>query len=245
MKHPAPWITYLAMAAAYVLGSASLLLLAVFLFIGSFQFFDLGFGPAAALVWDALLSAAFFFQHSGMVRRAFRERLGRRIPAPLHGVVYTIASGSVLAACLVLWQQAGEPLVRFDGAAGWSVRALFFLALAGFAWGVRALGSLDSFGVEPAVAFVRGKQPRELPFVVEGPYRWVRHPLYFLSLVLFWSCPVVTADRLLFDVLWTTWVVLATVLEERDLVAQFGDSYVRYQREVPMILPWRLPRSSG
>jgi protein-S-isoprenylcysteine O-methyltransferase Ste14 len=36
-------------------------------------------------------------------------------------------------------------------------------------------------------------------------------------------------------------VVVGTILEERDLVAQFGDAFVAYQREVPMLLPWRLP----
>ena len=121
------------------------------------------------------------------------------------------------------------------------MRILFILAIAGFAWGVRALGSFDTFGIRPVVALLRNSQTRQYPFVVKGPYRWVRHPLYFFTLVLFWSCPAITPDRLLFNVLWTVWVVLATFLEERDLVSQFGDSYVQYQREVPMIFPWRIP----
>jgi protein-S-isoprenylcysteine O-methyltransferase Ste14 len=35
------------------------------------------------------------------------------------------------------------------------------------------------------------------------------------------------------------------MLEERDLVSQFGDPYIQYQNEVPMILPWRIPARSG
>lgn len=235
----------LATAAAILLASGvgvgSLLLFLAFLFTGSLQFFDLGLTPAAGLAWDALLSAAFFFQHSVMVRREFRKRLARRVPAPFHGLVYTLASGTVLALCMVLWQRVGEPLVELDGAAGWVVRVPFFLAFAGFVWGIRALGSFDGLGIEPAAAAARGEPPHEPPLAIEGPYRWVRHPLYFLSLVLFWSCPVVTPDRLLFNSLWTAWVVLATVLEERDLVAKYGDAYVHYQREVPRIFPWRGP----
>jgi hypothetical protein len=231
----------LGVALAYVLGSVSLLLLAAFLFLGSFHFIRFGFNPTVALAWDALLSAAFFLQHSSMVRRPFRQRLELLVAEPFHGMIYTIASGAVLVLCLVLWQRTGEPIVLLEGPLGWLLRALFLLAMLGFAWGTRALGSFDAFGLKPALASLRGTQPGHVPFVIAGPYRWVRHPLYFFALVLFWSCPVITPDRLLFNVLWTAWVVLATVLEERDLVSHFGEPYLRYQREVPMILPWRVP----
>jgi len=54
---------------------------------------------------------------------------------------------------------------------------------------------------------------------------------------MFWSHPVVSADRLLFNILWTGWVIVGTVLEERDMVAHFGDAYREYQAKVPMLLP--------
>jgi protein-S-isoprenylcysteine O-methyltransferase Ste14 len=245
MKPLAQSAVYAAVALTSVLGSLSLLLLVAFLFLGSFQFFDFGLSPLAALVWNALLSAAFFLQHSGMVRRSFRERLESFAPASFHGLIFTAASASALVLCLALWQRVGEPTDRLDGAPAWLMRILSLLALAGFAWGVRALGSFDTFGIRPVVAYLRSSQTRQFPFVVRGPYRWVRHPLYFFALVLFWSCPVITPDRLLFNGLWTAWVVLATFLEERDLVSQFGDSYLQYQREVPMIFPWRIPSRSS
>jgi len=234
-------LSFLGMAFAFVLGCASLFLLVAFLYRGSFQFFTFGFSPVAALAWDAMLSSVFFLQHSGMVRRSFQQRLGRFIPDPFHGLVYTIASGSTLAVCLLLWQGAGELLVKLSGAAGWALRAAFLLTLAGFGWGIGPLGSIDTFGIKSVLAFLKGTKPQPNPMIIKGPYRRVRHPLYFFAILLFWSCPVITADRLLFNVLWTTWVVLATKLEERDLVSHFGDSYVRYQNDVPMILPWRLP----
>ena len=69
----------------------------------------------------------------------------------------------------------------------------------------------------------------------------LRHPLYFFVLLLIWSCPDLTVDRLLFNVLWTAWIFVGTCLEERDLVAEFGDAYRRYQESVPMLIPWRRP----
>jgi protein-S-isoprenylcysteine O-methyltransferase Ste14 len=77
--------------------------------------------------------------------------------------------------------------------------------------------------------------------VVQGAYRWVRHPLYLVVLLMIWSYPVLTVDRLLFNLLWTIWIVVGAVLEERDLVADFGDDYREYQRKVPMLVPTRIP----
>jgi protein-S-isoprenylcysteine O-methyltransferase Ste14 len=45
------------------------------------------------------------------------------------------------------------------------------------------------------------------------------------------------------SILWSAWIVLGTVLEERDLVADVGDAYREYQRRVPMLVPWRGPVS--
>ena len=62
----------------------------------------------------------------------------------------------------------------------------------------------------------------------------------FFTLVIIWCSPDVTADRLLFNVLFTAWIVLGTLLEERDLAAEFGETYSDYQRKVPMLIPWKL-----
>jgi protein-S-isoprenylcysteine O-methyltransferase Ste14 len=123
-------------------------------------------------------------------------------------------------------------------------RAISVLAIIGFSWGVRALGNFDTFGLVPIKVHLRGKQLRPPNFVLRGPYLWIRHPLYFFMLVLIWSAPDLSSDRLLFNVLWTLWIVLGSYLEERDLVAEFGEKYRQYQKTVPMLLPWRFPRGA-
>ncbi len=68
---------------------------------------------------------------------------------------------------------------------------------------------------------------------------WVRHPLYACILVLFWTNVDLTADLFLLSALWSAWIWVGAMLEERDLVAEFGDAYRAYQRQVPMFFPWR------
>lgn len=232
-------MVHVLLVASFVFGGLSLLGFGAFLVKGSFELvpLDLTTGPALAL--DTVLSLLFFVQHSGMVRAAFRRRLATVLPFAYHPALYSAASGVVLLLLLVFWQRSETVIWSVTGPTRWLVRGVFLAGVLGFWWGVKALRAFDVLGVAPILDGLRGRKRSPIPFTVRGPYRIVRHPLYTFSLVLIWACPYCTLDRLLFAVLWTAWVVLGTVLEERDLVVAFGDRYRTYQRDVPMLVPWR------
>jgi protein-S-isoprenylcysteine O-methyltransferase Ste14 len=195
--------------------------------------------PFTTLAWDGVLSLVFFLQHSGMVRRSFQAWLGRFLPSRHHRAVYTIASGAALLLLVGCWQSSHIRILVLGGAAHWLVRIVFLLSWAGFAWGLLALGDFDVFGVEPILFHLRGTTRPQTQLTIRGPYLWVRHPLYSFIIVAIWACPVLSADRLVFNVLWTTWIVVGAKLEERDLVAEYGNAYRAYQAEVPMLVPFR------
>ena len=218
-------------------GYVSFLLFLYFLYAGSLDWVRLNLGESGKLLVNGVLSFVFFIQHSGMIRRSFRKNLSRFIPAHFQGAAYTVASGVVLLVFVALWQGTDTILVEANEPFRNVLRLLFLLSILGMLWGMWALRSIDMFGLGPILTYIRTTPRKETPFTIRGPYRWVRHPLYLFMLVLFWSCPVLTTDRLLCNVLWTIWVVAATILEERDLIDDFGDAYRDYQAKVPMLLP--------
>ena len=256
---------YAAMALAYVFAGGSQLLFGAFLVCGSLGLVDLGGSEATVLGVDVCLCLVFFIQHSVMVRKGFRQRLARFVPAHYDAAFYAIVSGATLFFVIVCWQESAHTLAAPQGVVRWLFRAGFLLAIVGFVWGSRSLRGFDPFGIrhiryhlrvlstpecacrgkENEDVFLRGTSPRSLPFTVRGPYRWVRHPLYLFSLMLIWSCPDLTVDRLLFNLLWTAWMIAGAMLEERDLAEDLGDDYRTYQRQVPMLIPWRLRPMSG
>ena len=232
--------SYLLYSLSAVLGAGSLVMFAVFIYAGPFHVVDLGLSTSGVLAFDAALSLAFFLQHSAMTRSGFRRWLSNIIREHYYPAIYSASSGVILLVVVVLWQDSEWSLLSVQGGGRWFMRGAYLAAGAGFLWGSRALGKLDTFGLKAIVRHLHDREPRELPLTQRGPYRWVRHPLYLFTLVMFWSCPDLTADRLLFNVSWTAWIFLGTVLEERDLIGVFGESYREYQRDVPMILPLRL-----
>lgn len=228
------------MALAVLCGVASIALFAAFP-VGTLHVLRLRWPETGVLCWDGGLSLAFFLQHSGMVRSSFRAWMAGVIPPRYHRAIYAIASGVVLTLVVALWQSTGNYVLVLQGPGRWVAQGAAVVAIALFVWGALALRGFDGFGLAPIKAYLHGSTEQPPVFVVRGPYRWVRHPWYLCVLMLIWSCPGLTTDRLLFNVLWTAWIVVGTRLEERDLVNEFGDAYVNYRRKVPMLIPWRAP----
>jgi protein-S-isoprenylcysteine O-methyltransferase Ste14 len=214
----------------------------LFLFMGSFTIIDLGLGVRDALLINVFLSVMFFLQHSIMVRRGFKQWLGKYMPNVYHNAFYGITSAIALLLVLVFWQKTPALATRADGIIFWLLRALFFLCLAGFFWGVKSLGSFDALGVQPLMRYISNRPNKSQQIVAKGPYRWARHPLYFFMIILIWSCPVLTLDRLIFNIMWTGWIVIGTFLEDRDLHREFGSQYREYSTRVPILIPYRIPK---
>jgi len=75
--------------------------------------------------------------------------------------------------------------------------------------------------------------------VTSGPYRWVRHPIYFgvllagvgTAVALSWAWLIVVA-------LAAVYFVYSALVEERNLTEQFPDTYPAYRRSTKMLVPF-------
>ncbi len=116
----------------------------------------------------------------------------------------------------------------------------FFIGLAAlmlFLWVLRALGR--NFSTTLTIQ-------KDQTLVTQGPYRWVRHPMY-TSFVLLWIG---------YFFISTNWfigltgilgfglaIVVRTPKEEQMMIARFGDEYMAYMKRTGRYLP-RLPRKN-
>jgi hypothetical protein len=77
-----------------------------------------------------------------------------------------------------------------------------------------------------------------------GPYRFVRHPFYLANALLDAGIAVMSGWWVLQMVLpvWWSAVYLPVIRrEERTMTEHFGAAYEAYQREVPQLIPHRMP----
>ena len=77
-------------------------------------------------------------------------------------------------------------------------------------------------------------------FTTSGASAIVRHPWYLGGILLVWSAAkVLYPSTVIAAVIISVYFVVGTILEERKLVKQFGDSYRTYQHSVPMLFPFK------
>jgi methanethiol S-methyltransferase len=183
-----------------------------------------GVGPIA---FDAALFAVFALHHSLFARDAVKRWLAL-IPGNLVRSVYVSTASLLFIATFAAWMPIGGELYRADGGLRWALAAV---QLAGVWVIARAVARIDPL----ELAGIRIATSREA-LQTDGPYRWVRHPLYLGWVMAVFGTPHATGDRLAFATVSTAYLMLAVPWEERSLVQMFGEEYVRYQRAVR----WRM-----
>lgn len=84
------------------------------------------------------------------------------------------------------------------------------------------------------------KEIREPPEVIKkGVFKLVRHPLYFASILIYFSCIVLTLS-LITLLPWVGIVVFYNYIaayEEKKLEQKFGEDYIQYKKQVPRWIP--------
>ena len=97
---------------------------------------------------------------------------------------------------------------------------------------IRALGKFWSLHVEM-------REGHE--FVTSGPFAYARHPVYFSMILELLGIGLLTSAWITFGVVFVifTPTLFARVrIEERALLAQFGDDYAKYMQTTPAIFPF-------
>jgi protein-S-isoprenylcysteine O-methyltransferase Ste14 len=189
-------------------------------------------GPPRAgdVAWNVALFSAFALHHSLFARERVRTLVARWVPAGLERSLYVWIASALLVAVCVLWRHVGGVAWQVDGAGRW---ALMALQLSGIWLTLRSAAIIDVFdlaGVRRARA--RSDQAPGIEFKTDGPYGWVRHPIYSGWFLLVFCVGTMTMTQLVFAVISSVYVLIAIPFEERSLRATTGGAYAEYSRQV-------------
>lgn len=196
-------------------------------------------GPLSeALLINAGLLGLFAIQHSVMARPWFKRGWTRIVSKPAERSTYVLLSSLALILLFWQWQPIGGAVWNIDNS---TIRVALH-AVCAMGWllvlsSTFLINHFDLFGLRQVFLYLLGKEYTEIRFRTPMLYRHVRHPLYLGWLLAFWSTPTMTIAHLVFALATTAYIFIAIQLEEKDLVAAYGDEYRRYKKSVPMIFP--------
>jgi methanethiol S-methyltransferase len=174
---------------------------------------------------------------SGKVKRTAQQWLGKAYRYYRFG--YTVFAFIGLVAILIYQVAIDSPLMFESGLAVKLAGAVF--AAVGAA--MVMLNIIKYFMQLSGVKWLT-KTDVDVKLERRGLHGYVRHPLYLSTFLFIWALWMVYPylSLLIANIIITLYTLIALKFEEEKLIAEFGEEYRMYQREVPMILPRMIRR---
>jgi methanethiol S-methyltransferase len=209
-----------------------------------------------AIAINVLLFSGFALHHSVFARLGAKAWLAQRLPRGLDRSLYVWLASLLFLAVCVMWEPLPGVAWQASGLGRWLLHGV---QVAGLVLTLRSAARIDIWelaGVRQARAASSTTSPvaRSAPSAasaapapaasapaasaleIDGPYRWLRHPIYLGWVLLVFGAPTMTSGRLLLAGISTVYLIVAIPFEERSLTSEFGHAYTAYQRQVR----WRL-----
>jgi methanethiol S-methyltransferase len=179
---------------------------------------------AGALVFDAVLFTIFAAHHSILAREPAKRAL-MFIPQHVRRSVYVWTASALLIAVCAAWRPIGGNVYHLTGVPAITCALAQVAGVWLVAQSVSRIDALELAGIRTARKNDGGLQ-------TAGPYRLVRHPLYLGWIVFVFAAAHMTADRLAFAAISSSYLLIAVPWEERSLRQSFGAAYERYEESV-------------
>lgn len=195
------------------------------------------------MVWLSIVALILFFAvyaviHSLLASFAVKEWARRVFGSSADGwyrLVYNILAVILLLPIFpMLALLPDQVLYLVPSPWRWIMLLGQLLAVAGLAGTLLQTGPFHFLGLSQLVA---DKPTESGSLTVDGFYGWVRHPLYFFSLLFLWLTPYMTVNLLTAFVLFTIYFYVGSIYEEKRLLKEFGEVYREYRRHVPRLIP--------
>jgi protein-S-isoprenylcysteine O-methyltransferase Ste14 len=191
---------------------------------------DVSLADAAA---DVALFTVFALHHSLFAREGVRAWVSRTLSPAVERSAYVWAASLMLIGVCASWRPIPGVAWQLPSAWAWLPPVA---QLGGIALTLRSAAVIDVWDL----AGVRqASTPQEVggsEFRIEGPYGWVRHPIYLGWFVIVFCVGTMTMTRLLFAVTSAAYILIAIPFEERSLRRASAGAYDRYIQ----VVPWKL-----
>jgi len=187
---------------------------------------------------------AYFVMHSLLASLSFKRWVHHRWPQRMHAYRLSYNFLAILLLIPLLWfmhQNPGPLIWQWPGLLNWLMKGFTVAAALGFFWSLKSYDNMVFLGVTQWRNRHTVNNADECEQLhISTLHRFVRHPWYFFFIVILWTQNLHLAQLIVYGLV-TLYFVIGSHMEERKLIAQYGEAYREYARQVPGLipLPWR------
>ena len=191
-----------------------------------------------------LLFAAFSVSHTWLASIKLKESLALKLGNKIafYRLFYNVSSIVIFYAFYAI---APKPdMIVYDLHFPFDIItfALQVLSLAGLIWAARSVSLKEFSGIAQIERYLKGTYntgdlDEKLVLKIEGAFKFVRHPIYFFSILFLGLRPAMNLFYLIMFICIVIYFYIGSFYEERKLVRFFGDEYREYQKKTPRIFP--------
>ena len=117
-----------------------------------------------------------------------------------------------------------------------------FLSLLGFIWCFKYFSFKEFVGISQIKRWYKRNYnlndlDEKLTLKIKGPYKYMRHPVYFFSIMFLIFRPTMDLTYLTLVIMFILYFYVGSYYEEKKLLEIFGEEYSEYQKAVPRMFP--------
>ncbi|OGU34431.1 MAG: hypothetical protein A2068_11775 [Ignavibacteria bacterium GWB2_35_6b] len=193
------------------------------------------------------LFALFGISHSILASNKIKQKIveGAGNKIAYYRLFYNFTS---LITFFIIYEISPKPdVIIYDLQYPWDIIILVpqILSLIGLIWAVRPIDLKEFLGLNQLKRYLKGEyDSKELDehseLIIEGAYKYSRHPIYFFSILFLGFRPVMDVFYLTFFSCLIVYFIVGSIYEEKKLVEKYGVKYAEYQKRVPALVPYKI-----
>jgi len=183
----------------------------------------------AVLIMLAIWACHHSLFARGPIKKFLIETL--RIPADLERSLYVLTATAMVHFIFHFWQPIELLVWGGQVTTNWMYCGILIGWLMTFV-STFMIDHFDLFGLRQATHMYKSSST----FTENLLYKWIRHPLMTGFFIQFWARPCMTVGSLIWALATTTYILLANMVEERDLAIMLPE-YANYKQRTGAYVP--------
>lgn len=192
-----------------------------------------------------VLAIVFFgFSHSFLasvkVKNCVKDNYPRLLP--FYRFIYNIISFIILFLFFIYLPQPDITIYDLIKPYDFIILVFQILSFLGLIWTFRYFSYKEFLGISQIArwhqkSYNLNDLDEQMTLKIKGPYKYMRHPVYFFSILFLVFRPYMDLTYLVLVIGAVVYFYVGSYYEEKKLIKIFGEKYRDYQKSVPRILP--------